>query len=292
MSDFHALLRDAVTASGLSLAGLSRRLRDAGTPCAVSTLSEWQSGRSRPERPASLRALDELERLLGLPAGRLRGALPPRARRGRTPTLPEAVAPWQGPPALVPLLARLDATTDDLAGPLNEPVSRRLHLSLGPDGHLASLSMATLIRAHREGTTRIIDAGYDEDSGSIPRIVAARGARVGRFVHDPESSLSAYELFFPRPLSVGEAALLEYTEYFREGAASREITLRATEATRDVVVRVEFDPARRPTSVRGFHRDDQTTEEHPAPLRGVGTPCVHLAVADPAPGFHGIAWEH
>lgn len=291
MSDFPTLLRAAVTARGLPLSALAGLLRDAGAPCGVSTLSEWQSGRTRPERPASLRALDELERILDVPAGHLRSALPPRAPRGRSRSLPAPTAPWTGPPELVPLLARLDATTDDLAGPLNEPVSRRLHLCLDERGHLTSLSMSTLVRAQRDGTTRIIDAGYDEDSESVPRIVAARGARVGRFVQDPEAQLSAYELLLPRPLAAGEVALLEYTEYFAEHAHSHEITLRATPATRDLVVRVEFHPDRLPVELRGFHRADQREQESGAPLqRGTG-PVVQLVVADPEPGFHGIAWS-
>lgn len=291
MNDFATVLRTAITDRGHPLGQLSAQLRDAGTPCAPSTLSEWQSGRSRPERPASLRVLDELELLLDLPAGRLRSALPPRARRGRTRALAAPVAPWAGPPELVPLLARLDATTDDLAGPLNEPVSRRLHLCLDERGHLASLSMSTLIRAQRDGTTRVIDAGYDDDPDAVPRIVAARGARVGRFVHDPVGQLSAYELLLPQPLAAGEVALLEYTEYFAEHAHSHEITLRATPATRDLVVRVEFHPDRVPTGLRGFHRADQHTEEQGARLQRSSTPVVQLVVADPAPGFHGIAWS-
>lgn len=295
MTDFPGLLREAVAARGLSLAALARELRAAGTPCGVSSLSEWQSGRGRPERPASLRALDELERILDVPSGHLRSALPPRARRGRSRALPAPTAPWTGPPELVPLLARLDATTDDLAGPLNEPVSRRLHLCLDERGHLTSLSMATLVRALRDGTTRIIDAGYDEDSEAVPRIVAARGARVGRFVHDPESQLSAYELLLPRPLAAGEVALLEYTEYFAQHAHSYEITLRATPATRDLVVRVEFHPDRVPTGLRAFHRADQhragqLEEENAGRLQRSAGPVVQLVVADPEPGFHGIAW--
>jgi transcriptional regulator with XRE-family HTH domain len=291
VTDFAVLLREAVAARGLSLAALAAELRSAGAPCGVSSLSEWQSGRGRPERATSLRALDALEGILGVPAGHLRSALPTRARRGRSRALPTPVAPWTGPPELVPLLARLDATTDDLAGPLNEPVSRRLHLSLDEHGDLASLSMATLVRARRDGTTRIIDAGYDEEPDAAPRIVAARGARVGRFVHDPESRLSACELLLPRPLAAGEVALLEYTEYFAQHAHACEITLRATPETRDLVVRVEFHPDRVPTGTRGFHRADQREEETPRRVQRSAGPVLQMVVADPEPGFHGIGWS-
>ena len=291
MSCFPTLLRQAVAERGLPLGTLSALLREAGTPVATSTLSEWQSGHSRPERPGSLRALDELERVLGAPPGQLRSALPPRARRGRSPALPAPVAPWTGPPELVPLLARLGATTDDLAGPLNEPLSRRLHLSVDEHGHLASLSMSTLVRARRDGTTRIVDAGYDDEAGAVPQVVAARGAQVGRFVHDPEARLSAYELLLPRPLAAGEVALLEYTEYFTRAAPAHEVTLRATPETRDLVVRVEFHPDLVPAGLRGFHRADQHEEERGARLRHSSAPVVQLVFADPVPGFHGIAWS-
>jgi hypothetical protein len=57
------------------------KLAERGVAISSATLSYWQQGRSRPERPESLRALRELEVILNLPRNALFDLLePPRAR--------------------------------------------------------------------------------------------------------------------------------------------------------------------------------------------------------------------
>ena len=80
---FHRGLALAVEVSGLSLQRLQHRLAEAGVHLSTTTLSYWRTGRSRPERPDSLRGVQVLERVLSLPAGALVGLLGPRRPRGR-----------------------------------------------------------------------------------------------------------------------------------------------------------------------------------------------------------------
>ncbi|GAA4536868.1 transcriptional regulator [Amycolatopsis samaneae] len=78
---FAEALRAAIRARGLGLERIRYRLRGKGTSLSLATLSHWQSGRCRPERSESLRALRNLEEILGVPAGSLIRLLgPPRGR--------------------------------------------------------------------------------------------------------------------------------------------------------------------------------------------------------------------
>jgi len=74
---------EALDAAGLGLDRVRLRLADRGIRVSTATLSHWRSGRSRPERPDSLRALAILERLFGLPPGTFLARLGPRRPRGR-----------------------------------------------------------------------------------------------------------------------------------------------------------------------------------------------------------------
>ncbi|MER6759018.1 MULTISPECIES: transcriptional regulator [Amycolatopsis] len=80
---FAEALRAAIRARGLGLERIRYRLRGRGTTVSLATLSHWQSGRCRPERPESLRALRNLEQILGVPDGSLRRLLGPPRPRGQ-----------------------------------------------------------------------------------------------------------------------------------------------------------------------------------------------------------------
>jgi hypothetical protein len=79
---FAAALRAAIRARGLGLERIRYRLRGRGVSISLATLSHWQSGRCRPERPESLLALCHIEEVLEVPSGSLTNLLgPPRSRR-------------------------------------------------------------------------------------------------------------------------------------------------------------------------------------------------------------------
>jgi hypothetical protein len=86
---FGVALRAAIRARGLGLDRIRYRLRGRGTAVSLATLSHWQSGRCRPERPESLQALRNLEDILNVPDGSLSRLLgPPRARTRFHPQAP------------------------------------------------------------------------------------------------------------------------------------------------------------------------------------------------------------
>ncbi|MDT8911229.1 transcriptional regulator [Amycolatopsis sp. PS_44_ISF1] len=82
---FAEALRAAIRARGLGLERIRYRLRGRGVSLSLATLSHWQSGRCRPERPESLLALGYLEDILGVPPGALRRLLGPPRSRGPYP---------------------------------------------------------------------------------------------------------------------------------------------------------------------------------------------------------------
>src|SRR5688572_19025868 len=64
---FHVALRAAIAARGLPLQRVQHHLSRHGVKVGVTSLSYWQQGARRPQRPESLRAVRALEEILELP---------------------------------------------------------------------------------------------------------------------------------------------------------------------------------------------------------------------------------
>src|SRR6266540_749655 len=64
---FHVALRAAIAARGLPLQRVQHHLSRYGVKVGVTSLSYWQQGARRPQRPESLRAVRALEEILQLP---------------------------------------------------------------------------------------------------------------------------------------------------------------------------------------------------------------------------------
>ena len=98
---FHVALRAAIAARGLPLQRVQHHLSRHGVKVGVTSLSYWQQGARRPQRPESLRAVRALEEILRA----ARGVADPAARRGPTTTRPGSgprpapTAPSSRPPA-------------------------------------------------------------------------------------------------------------------------------------------------------------------------------------------------
>ena len=292
--EFSARLRAAVSATSLTLEQISAALGERGTPVSVSSLSAWQSGTSRPERAGSLRALAELENLLGLTPDELLEKLPARLPRGRSSTRPlTAEEAWENPSSVTRVLSRLGAVPNDPGDP--HALSQRLHLKVDEHGHMRSLAISTMLQARRNGTTRIISVTDDETIDDAPRVVTARGAKVGRFRGDPGTGISAYELLFPNPLEAGQLTLLDYTEYYPRGVDSTDLTIRIHPGAREVVLGVEFARVRLPLECRAFHQKRADAPEKPVDglVDGLsdGGSTVQLVTLDPTPGIYGIRWS-
>jgi hypothetical protein len=96
---FEHALRLAIRSRGLTLDRLRVRLLERGVRTSLASLSNWQRGRCRPERVPSMRAVRELEDILGLPGDSLVALLGPRRPRGR----------WLAQPQVTVIAQAIDA---------------------------------------------------------------------------------------------------------------------------------------------------------------------------------------
>ncbi|GIG62218.1 hypothetical protein Lfu02_65900 [Longispora fulva] len=274
---FHTALRAAIHARSLTLDRLCERLADQGVRVSVSSLSNWQRGVSRPERPETLRALALLEEILGLRCGdlaRLLGA----PRRGRWPES------GQGTSRVLAnrLRAELDAT---------EPGVRVLgiqeELVVGADPWPWQVDTRIVVRATTSGVDRHVVLSHSSDGG-LPRLRAGRTCRLGRVRTDPAAGLTAAELLFGA-LTKGETYPVEYHLDGTVPEAYHGTWFRAAGQNYELTVR--FDPAAR---VRSAHRiwrlDARSPHKDVAELRLIDGHLAHLIDFDLAPGFHGIRW--
>lgn len=202
---FAEALDEAIRVSGSSVPALRRRLEARGTPASEAALRSWRSGERRPEHTASLEAVETLEDLLGLGPGSLTSRLGPSRRLRRSPQASyDDLAGVPG--ALAPLLEAIGcADLDEL-----ESLGGTLVVDIGADRHIRATSTRVLWRARTEGARRThIVFAYDEPLAE-PLSARAVGAEIGRSAYDAEAGISAWEIVLPRPLSVGETAMVEW----------------------------------------------------------------------------------
>ncbi|MGV9596682.1 hypothetical protein ACWDR1_08445 [Streptosporangium sandarakinum] len=257
---FHAALRAAVEARGLTLERLRRHLEERGLRVGMTSLSYWQQGLRRPERPESLRAVRALEEILALPPRSLMGLLgPPRPRgRGQGARSPaddgEPAAPLAGSAhTLSALLHDLDGVADD----------RRLHvtamyetLQIGTDRSATRRETLQVVRARRDDPDRFImvyrgDLGCDVER---VRIRALEDCRVGRIRRDGATALVVAELLFGRALEAGETQVIRYELADPSGVETTEYERVFRFPADQYVLRVAFSPAALPDRVRRFTR--------------------------------------
>lgn len=97
---FHVALRAAIAARGLPLQRVQHHLTRYGVKVGVTSLSYWQQGARRPQRPESLRAVRALEEILQLPEESLIRLLAEAEERSVAQRPPPArTVPSSRPPA-------------------------------------------------------------------------------------------------------------------------------------------------------------------------------------------------
>jgi hypothetical protein len=289
---FPATLRAAIAGSGLTLDRILERLRARGVSLSVSTLSLWQTGRCRPERSHSLRALAVLEDVLDVPAGGLSALLGPPRPRGRhlpdrrtaAPGLAETWtsspegSPWDG------VDTRWDATLTR--------ISTHSRLTVDAERCERSLWSRRLLRAEAEGADRWIVVGRTDPAGAPPELEPGPGCRVGRVVHVAQEGLLVAELLLGHRLARGETALVEYTLHHAPGLRpSTRFGARLHRATRERLVEVRFDPGARPRRCRAFRSSSLDAAPRERALRLDRAGSVHAVALGAGPGRFGIRWE-
>lgn len=291
---FTDALRAAIQASGLSQDRIADRLRRRGVPVSSAALSLWQSGRHRPERPASLAALSALETVLGVESGALSRLLEPPRPRGRR------AHPLEMPAVevLVPFPDEIRRTLESVDNHWSSSlawISQHDRIEVGPDGGELTTRIREVLRATQDGPDRCVHFHTtDMRGGRPPEVRDLHGCRLGAAHNEPEVGLSTAELLFPHPLSKGEAILIEYCidhgePYPKDGFYVRGFR----KPVREYVLEVQFTPPAVPTECVHFWTSDAAVD----PVYNERLLTVDegnralLVAADVGPGRHGIRWQ-
>jgi hypothetical protein len=288
---FHRALALAVEVSGLSLQRLQHRLADAGVHLSTTTLSYWRTGRSRPERPDSLRGVQVLEPVLGLPPGALASLLGPRRPRGRW------VRPEPGVVRLEQLLPMANVAAS-LARQLDIPqvmelerVSCEDRLWVGPDRTVRRIMVRQVLRAVGDRVTRSFLLQHGEHSVRAPSLVWTRYCRVGRVRTDHDARFMGAELILDRVLTPGDTTIVEYeldTAYCADAHFERSFRTGGYQH----ILQVQFDPAAVPTRCLSYRRAGPEAPHEDLQDAWINQELVaHVARVELEPGLYGMRWE-
>ncbi|MEJ1200070.1 MULTISPECIES: hypothetical protein [unclassified Streptomyces] len=291
---FHVALRAAIAARGLPLQRVQHHLTRHGVRVGVTSLSYWQQGARRPQRPESLRAVRALEEILQLPEESLirllaeaeedTSAKRPAARSYRSYVEASGV--------LDRLLAELDHPPSD-----GEVYTLGHHelIRVGPRRELAGRESHHIVRAHRDGVDRFV-AVHQGDPGCTPArmtVHALENCRTGRVRTHHDTGVLVTELLFDTRLRAGDTHLFRYGVEDGTAGASREYVRGFGSASGQYALQVRFDAAALPVRCHRF------TQHSPAAPRGGRQELtlsgrhrsVHLVEPRVRSGMLGIGWE-
>jgi len=289
---FDEALRAAVAASGLSLDRIQDRLKRRGSRISVATLSSWQSGRYRPERPSSLLVLSELEEVLGVPKEALSALIGPPRPRGRRLA---AVTDGRGLAAfgatdMASALRQVDTRWDEALTRL----STHIRMELDTRGRERRMHSRQLLRAELDGPDRWITGFQRDDPGPSPRLRVQPPHRVGKVIENPETGLLVAEILFDRPLRRGDIVILEYTHEHRTPrpySTVMQTTLHVP--VREYLMEVRFDPAALPESCHSFRTAELDADARPQErlLKPDAVGSVLAVALSAGPCRLGIRWD-
>lgn len=288
-AEFHTVLAAAIRSRGIGLSRIRARLQARGAPVSVATLSYWQSGRSRPERPESLQAVGHLEEVLELPSGALTSLLGPPRPRGRSAhnakrqRRPETLFTDQA--ATLSLLEQVDLPGYRSLAKLS------LHdqILIGADRVKRYQFVRQVVRADQDGIPGFpfLSQRTDGDRGGN-KLSAISHCSIGNVYHDPEHQLMLAEILFDRPLHRGESTMVEFL--VENGGAVGEVTFHERIATcpiREVLFDVRF-AGTTPKTITRYEATDELETTRPLALRGS---TVQVVNTDWGPGACGIRWQ-
>jgi hypothetical protein len=284
---FDAAFREAVRRRGLTLDRLRSHLQRRGIRIGLSSLSDWQHGRSRPASARSLLAVQALEEILGLRRAALLGLLPtPLERSGRTPP-PEGIDERRSP--LSELLRSLPDVRGDLAA-----LCRRNAYFIDTNRRAAVVQGHSVVRARRDGVDRYV-LRYVGDAGCVIGRVEfgeLRNCRLGRVRRHVSEPMLAAELLFDTTLAAGETWVFGAEVRDDTGVPCTEVGHAFLQPEEQYVLEVYFDAADDPLDCHAYARThldadrvrtgDLTLSAHRA---------AHLVATGVRAGVIGIAWN-
>ncbi|CAM5651644.1 hypothetical protein GCM10010329_10610 [Streptomyces spiroverticillatus] len=289
---FHLALRAALQLRGLPLQRVRHHLAGRGITVGVTSLSYWQQGARRPQRPESLRAVRELEDVLRLPAESLiRLLVAEGAAEGERPQGRSYRALVEASGSVEMLLAELESPVD---GGLHT-VGHHERVRIGPDRELVGRDSQHVVRAHRDGVDRYL-AVHHGDPGCDPSRVAVRAGencRTGRVRWHRETGLVVAEMLFDARLRAGDTYFFEYGFEDGTGGACVEYVRGFSFAGGQYVLQVRFDERALPVRCRRFAQSSAgapRAARQDLTLSGRhGT--VHFVEQGVRPGILGVDWD-
>ncbi|WP_370970163.1 hypothetical protein [Amycolatopsis sp. cg9] len=284
---FSRALTLAIDHSGLGLARLKGRLAAAGVPVSTTTLSYWRTGRTRPERPESLRAVSVLESVLGLPADALTDLLAHPFTAG--PGVSGAVRwerLWEPRARVLSVLHSFDAADE------TSLVVLSLHESLHVNATraLTRLRVREVVRAVTEPVQAKVVVLRGCTPGRPPRLVSTRYCRPVRTEVLAEPGFVVSELVPHRALAVGETAILEYEFEYSDGVPDTSYDRRFRHPGAEHLLEVHFSPGVVPATCHAYRLDSSGGPERDVTAVSPVSP-AHVFTAGAPPGIRGLRWS-
>ncbi|MFE5946217.1 hypothetical protein [Streptomyces sp. NPDC056480] len=291
---FHLALRTALAVRGLPLQRVQHHLAHRGVKVGVTSLSYWQQGARRPQRPESLKAVRALEEVLQLPGNSLLRLLTDDAS-ARSEVERPAARSYRS-------LVEASGSVEELLAGLESPTDGGLHtvghherVRVGAGRELVGRDSQQVVRAHRDGVDRYL-AIHHGDQGCDPSRVGVRAAencRTGRVRWDAETGVLVAELLFDTRLRAGDTYLFSYGFEDGTGGPSGEYVRGFSFAGGQYVLQVRFDEAALPVRCRRFA---QASAGAPRGGRAELTVSgrhrtVHVVEQGVRPGILGIDWD-
>ncbi|CAM5699832.1 XRE family transcriptional regulator OS=Streptomyces tendae OX=1932 GN=GUR47_12760 PE=4 SV=1 [Streptomyces tendae] len=291
---FHVALRAAIAARGLPLQRVQHHLSRHGVKVGVTSLSYWQQGARRPQRPESLRAVRALEEILQLPEESLIRLLSEADAETseRRPAGRSYRAHLAASGVLDRLLAELGCPAPD--GGVHT-LGHHERIRIGAGRELAGRESHLIVRAHRDGVDRFL-AVHHGDPGCVPArmsVHALENCRTGRVRTHDETGVLVTELLFDTRLRAGDTHLFRYGVEDGTAGVSREYVRGFGTAGGQYALQVRFDVAALPVRCHRF------TQHSPAAPRGGRQELalsgrhhsVHLVEPRVRSGMLGIGWD-
>ncbi|MFC4499248.1 MULTISPECIES: hypothetical protein [Streptomyces] len=293
---FHVALRAAIAARGLPLQRVQHHLSRHGVKVGVTSLSYWQQGARRPQRPESLRAVRALEEILQLPEESLIRLLE-NTGAGETAVVP-------GQPTGRSYRAFLEASDvlERLHAELECPLDGGLHtlshherVRIGSRRELLGHESQHIVRAHRDGVDRFV-AVHHGDPGCAPdrmTVQALENCRAGRVRRHHDTGVLVAEFLFDTRLRAGETFLFRYAVEDGTADVSSEYLRGFGAAGGQYALQVRFDGQVLPVRCHRFSQHSAAAprggrQELPLSRRYRS---VHLVEPRVRSGMLGIGWD-
>ena len=282
-------LRAAIKRSGLTLTGISQRLRARHRPVSVATLSNWQSGRSLPGGEQSLGVVAALEELLGRPPDSLANLVGGPRLQGRTAQEISFVGRPTSKEVFVAALEELGFTSAQEYA--HERVIHQLAI-IDSTQAVQRFEYRMTVRALESGICRlpVVHVLGENEPNIAPRYIPTEGCTIGRRVAWPRRRAYGVELLLDGRLDAGQVATLAYRVEMH--AIATDVTgsmYSIPRAANDVLLEVEFRGPRRPLDCERYRRTE--AGEAVAAVRLDHRDRLQISESRFGPGTFGLRWS-